>query len=89
MHHVDGNKLNNSEDNLLLLCPNCHALTENYCGRNENLNTVNVKEEDFVKALCTNISIRQALMQLGLTPRGGNYERAHNLIVKYNIKTLL
>lgn len=25
--HIDGNAENNSEDNLRLLCPNCHALT--------------------------------------------------------------
>ncbi len=30
LHHVDGNNQNNSLDNLQLLCPNCHALTENY-----------------------------------------------------------
>ena len=25
--HIDGNYQNNSEDNLQLLCPNCHSLT--------------------------------------------------------------
>ena len=30
IHHKDGNYRNNSEDNLELLCPNCHALTENF-----------------------------------------------------------
>lgn len=28
--HIDGDATNNSEDNLQLLCPNCHSLTENY-----------------------------------------------------------
>jgi nitrate reductase cytochrome c-type subunit len=32
--HVDGNAENNSESNLRLLCPNCHALTPFY----KNLN---------------------------------------------------
>ena len=32
--HIDGNPLNHSESNLRLICPNCHALTENYRGRN-------------------------------------------------------
>ena len=27
---IDGDATNNSEDNLQLLCPNCHSLTENY-----------------------------------------------------------
>jgi predicted nucleic acid-binding Zn ribbon protein len=28
--HIDGNHKNNNEDNLRLLCPNCHSLTKNY-----------------------------------------------------------
>lgn len=27
LEHVDGHKQNNNEDNLKLLCPNCHSLT--------------------------------------------------------------
>lgn len=30
IHHKDGNYKNNSEDNLALLCPNCHSLTNTY-----------------------------------------------------------
>ena len=33
LHHIDGNHNNNSIDNFQLLCPNCHALTPNYCRR--------------------------------------------------------
>lgn len=36
IHHIDGNCLNNKEDNLQLLCPNCHSLTENFGSRNTN-----------------------------------------------------
>lgn len=28
VHHIDGNYKNNAEENLQLLCPNCHSLTE-------------------------------------------------------------
>ncbi len=35
--HIDGNAENNSESNLRLLCPNCHALTPFY----KNLNKGN------------------------------------------------
>jgi len=34
VHHIDGNWKNNLSDNLMLLCPNCHALTENYKASN-------------------------------------------------------
>ncbi|MBQ9280114.1 MAG: HNH endonuclease [Clostridia bacterium] len=36
IEHKDGNFENNSEDNLILLCPNCHSLTSTYKGANVN-----------------------------------------------------
>jgi hypothetical protein len=30
LHHKDGDRHNNSLDNLQILCPNCHALTPNH-----------------------------------------------------------
>lgn len=36
VHHIDGNYLNTKENNLQLLCPNCHALTENFKALNIN-----------------------------------------------------
>ena len=33
IHHINGNNLDNRIENLQLLCPNCHALTNNYRGR--------------------------------------------------------
>lgn len=36
LHHLDGNYLNNTEENLQLLCPNCHSLTETYKSHNKN-----------------------------------------------------
>lgn len=36
VHHKDGNYKNNKEDNLQLLCPNCHSLTDNYKSMNKD-----------------------------------------------------
>lgn len=89
IHHKDGNHLNNLEDNLQLLCPNCHAQTENYRGKNINKQKQDyVSDEDFVAALQENNSIRQGLLSLGLTGCGANYERAHKLITQYDISHL-
>lgn len=32
IHHIDGDTKNNTLDNLMMICPNCHAQTENYRG---------------------------------------------------------
>lgn len=36
VHHKDGNCFNNLEDNLELLCPNCHSLSNNFKALNKN-----------------------------------------------------
>lgn len=33
LDHINGDKLNNTLENLRLLCPNCHAQTDTYAGR--------------------------------------------------------
>lgn len=34
LHHINGNHNDNRLENLQLLCPNCHAYTDNYRGKN-------------------------------------------------------
>jgi hypothetical protein len=34
LDHIDGDADNNTDENLRLICPNCHAQTENYKGAN-------------------------------------------------------
>lgn len=46
VHHINGVNNDNRLENLQLLCPNCHAITDNYCGKNikkENLLSVKRK----------------------------------------------
>lgn len=95
VHHKDGNHLNNELNNLMLLCPNCHSYTENWRGKNIQ-NTQNktenkkmpISDEVLVESLKTHASVRQALLAVGLSGAGGNYDRAYNLIHQYNIEHL-
>lgn len=34
VHHIDGDRTNNTIENFQLLCPNCHAQTDSYRGKN-------------------------------------------------------
>lgn len=88
VHHLDGDSLNNTLENLQLLCPNCHSYTDNWRGKNiDKKNNKNIiPEEKFVEALKTSVNIRQALIKLGLAPKGGNYTRANELLAKYNVR---
>ena len=36
IHHIDGDCSHNYDDNLQVLCPNCHSLTENFGSLNKN-----------------------------------------------------
>ena len=43
LHHIDGDTTNNELSNLQYLCPNCHALTKNYRGKNKALKLKKLK----------------------------------------------
>lgn len=42
IEHLDGDARNNCEENLILLCPNCHSLTSTYRGANRGNGTRNI-----------------------------------------------
>ena len=86
LDHKDGDNTNSELSNLRYLCPNCHALTDTYRGRNKKKVSSNtISENEFVEALQTTSNIRQALLKLGLAPAGANYSRAKELLEKYQI----
>lgn len=87
VHHCDGDHLNNALDNLKILCPNCHSLTDNFRNRNSFQKDKNnkISDDEFKDALLSSSNIRQSLIKLGLAPTGGNYKRAYIIASKYSI----
>lgn len=89
LDHIDGNNRNNIRENVRLLCPNCHSLTENFRGRNINKNRTYISDEEFLLNLKSSSSIRQALIKMNLTPKAGNYARAYRLMGKLKNNILI
>ena len=80
VHHKDGNSNNNTRDNLILLCPNCHSQTDNW--RHKNVKSSKISDEEFLDTLNNANSICDACRQLGITPNQSNYARARKLLNK-------
>lgn len=78
--HIDGIRYHNNPENLRFLCPNCHSQTDTWRGRNINSGKTKVSDESLLKALKDCSSIRQALLTVGLAPKGANYKKARELL---------
>lgn len=51
VHHIDGDCTNNREENLQLLCPNCHSLTPNHGSLNKNSKRYKLRKyKDLIKS---------------------------------------
>lgn len=84
LEHIDGNHKNDERNNLEALCPNCHALTPTWRGRNKCDNKYKISNEELLKSLIeNNFNMRQALIEVGLAAKGGNYNRCHKLKKEY------
>lgn len=80
LDHIDGDRQNNSINNLRLLCPNCHSQTETYAGRNNGLlKKQSISNDELLSALQTTNSIAKALDSVGLAISGPNYNRCYKL----------
>ena len=89
VHHIDGDRYNNQLNNLQLLCPNCHALTDNFGIKNYNTNKPYISDEKFIEVLKQSTSIFNALVTLGMNTSGTNYRRAYRLKEENNIHFII
>ena len=82
LDHIDGNSANCKLVNLRYLCPNCHSQTTTYKGKNMNTGKIKISDEQLLNSIKQHKNIRQALIEVGLSPRGGNYARVARLLNK-------
>lgn len=84
IHHIDGNRYNNNLDNLQILCPNCHSLTENWRSRNQkgySKSNPKVTDEEILQAIDKYKNTFAALQSLGMAG-GSNYKRVYDILKK-------
>jgi len=81
LDHIDGQAHNCKLNNLRFLCPNCHSQTDTFRGKGINTGKEKITDEELLQSLKQTSNIRQALIRVGLSPRGGNYSRASKLLL--------
>lgn len=80
LEHKDGDNKNNTQENLEFLCPNCHSMTVTWRGRNKNGQNKRVSDAELIEVMKHSPNIRQALIKVGMTPKGNNYLRVKKLM---------
>lgn len=85
LEHKDGNRINNTRDNLEALCPNCHSQTEFWRGRNKNKFGIKVREENLIPLIKESKTIAEVLRKAGLAEKGNNYKRIRAIMIKHGL----
>ena len=90
VHHKDGDHRNNNEDNLELLCPNCHSLTETYRGGNLNKST-RVGREKYVsrKNYCVDCGVEIQSTSTRCHSCEGKHRRVDKPVTREELKNLI
>ena len=76
LHHIDGNPSNITKENIHLLCPNCHAYTDNYWVKK----THTVSKEDVLQAAQKSTSIAEICALVGWNADSAHYNRVKQIL---------
>lgn len=76
VHHIDGDRSNNLKNNLLLLCPNCHSITDNWCTKNEK----RVSKEQIIEAAKISKSYCEICSRVGWAANASHYAKIKEVL---------
>jgi hypothetical protein len=79
LHHIDGDRNNQEKINLLLLCPNCHTLTENYGSKNKYKKRIHISDEKIISLINKKLNNHKILENLNMNLCGDSYKRINKL----------
>lgn len=88
VHHINGDRYDNRRENLQILCPNCHSVTDNWKGRNSQKTHKRrefVTDEELLEAIRLEPTIAKALARVGLS-EGPNRYRVRKLLADEYLK---
>lgn len=75
--HINGNREDNTRENLRALCPNCHAQTPTY--KFKNAKTQYITDEQIIETLRMSSSVNMAALKLGMSPQRNTYRRFNSI----------
>ncbi len=76
LDHIDGDRANNTRENLRMICPNCHSQTETYGRCNK---TKKVKHSEIIKKIDKGFNNHQICLMLGINPSKRSYSRLNSI----------
>ncbi len=82
LDHISGIRSDESEDNLRLICPNCHSQTDTYKGKNVKNK---ISDETIKEAINSSSSIYGVLQKCNMNLHGNNYKRIRDIMSKFNL----
>lgn len=82
IEHKNGDHSDNTRENLMALCPNCHSLTLTWRGRNKSRGNW-LSGPEIYELYKSGMNIRQILLQMKFAAKGANYAKVKRILSKF------
>lgn len=86
IEHKDGDRFNNSKENLELLCPNCHSQTPTFRKNRKNNSRIYLDQNLVIKEFYKSNNIGELIINLGLIKNESNYKKVRKILENNNLK---